>query len=81
MRLVNLSQENETGYTWDELDYGDVGLFSCDGLEFVGMKIRDLDEEDLLLDLEDFVVYSDVEEYEIIDVFDDATLTYDGEEE
>ena len=81
MKLQDLSEEKEFDceIEWEDLDYGDVCEFSDGELPFMGMKV-DFCGEDIVLDLDNNKAYPDVKEYEIIKIYNNATLIYDSED-
>ena len=81
---IKLNKNKNPNLTWDELEYGDVFKYKYGSEEtYVGMKICDNVSSDfsvdLLLDLTDFEVYSDVEMYNIVETIK-CSLIEDDEE-
>ena len=68
---MNIKLKNNNGnLSWKDLDYGDVFIFK-DSLddeykEYIGMKILDINSNEYLFDMQDYMLYSDIDMYKII---------------
>lgn len=63
-------KSNNNNLSWDDLDYGDVFIFK-DSLddeykEYIGMKVLDINSNEYLFDMQDYMLYSDIDMYKII---------------
>lgn len=60
---------------WSDLVAGDTCEFQSACGNFVGMRVETALGDEFLLDLEDFMLYEDCENYKIIKVFETASMT------
>jgi predicted secreted protein len=82
MIIERNNQQTKSGLTWDDLKSGDiVKCISNDGCgtEFDAIYVNDsLDEQPIIIDISDannITWYDDIENYEIVKIYKNATLT------
>jgi hypothetical protein len=82
MIIERNNQQTKSGLTWDDLKSGDViRCVSNDGCEteFDAIYVNDsLEEQPIIIDISDvnnITWYDDIENYEIVKIYKNATLT------
>jgi hypothetical protein len=82
MIIEKNKQQTKSGLTWDDLKSGDViRCVSNDGCEteFDAIYVNDsLEEQPIIIDISDvnnITWYDDIENYEIVKIYKNATLT------
>lgn len=73
--ILKIKDSETEELSWEDVDYGAVCKFlTTDNISFVGMKVYCSTGEDMVLDLEESMLYTDFEKYKITKVFESATL-------
>jgi len=74
--IIKIKRNNDSMYSWDDISYGDVCEFADDDVNtFIGMKVDSSNGEDYLVELENGFAYTDVENYGIVRIIENAVLS------
>jgi hypothetical protein len=73
--ILKIRKNNDSMYSWDDIDYGDVCEFTDGEIStFIGMKVKCSDGKDYVVDLENYGIFTDFNNYGILRIIKNATL-------
>lgn len=68
MTIVN--ENKDKNIKWENIEYGDTFVYADSNIKepkdtdkWIGMKVRSVDGDDMIVDFETFEVYDDIEAY------------------
>ena len=72
MKIVDSNRINREYIDWDDIEYGDVFAYTDKESteKWIGMKVRNPDDGDAIVDFETFEVYYDVFNYNYVEILD-----------
>lgn len=72
MKIVDSNRINREYINWDDIEYGDVFAYTDKESteKWIGMKVRNPDDGDAIVDFETFEVYYDVFNYNYVEILD-----------
>lgn len=72
MKIVDSNRINREYIDWDDIEYGDVFVYTDKEPtdKWIGMKVRNPDDGDAIVDFETFEVYYDVFNYNYVEILD-----------